>query len=195
MRAYDLDGWDVDEWPFRRRRRRRPMLLGTVALAGLWLMCGGEPSGGYLGASVFGGGGSSQMSSGELFGPCEATNVVDGDTLDVRCGEDSARVRLLNIDTPERGEAGFEEARDALTDMVNDEPFHLAFEEPGEPSYGRYGRLLGHLIGEDGRNLNEEMIRGGWGTYYTKYGEGRFPGEFEAAEEVAQDEGLGIWAN
>ncbi len=52
-----------------------------------------------------------------------------------------------------------------------------------------------HLIDDDGRNLNEEMIRGGWGTYYTKYGEGRFPEEFETAEEDAQDEGSGVWAD
>src|SRR5262245_17817081 len=42
------------------------------------------------------------VSRDEYYGPCRVTRLVDGDTVDVRCGDQLARVRLLNIDTPER---------------------------------------------------------------------------------------------
>jgi len=38
------------------------------------------------------------------------TNVVDGDTIDVSDGEDTFRIRLIGVDTPERGECYFNEA-------------------------------------------------------------------------------------
>ena len=38
------------------------------------------------------------------------SRVNDGDTFDADCGEDLARVHVVGIDTPERGESGFKKA-------------------------------------------------------------------------------------
>ena len=46
------------------------------------------------------------------------TAVVDGDTVDVRQGELTDRVRVIGIDTPERGECGYEQATDVLAGHV-----------------------------------------------------------------------------
>ena len=125
---------------------------------------------------------------GDLFGPCTVTHVVDGDTVDVACGASGTdRVRLLNIDTPERGEPGYHAASAALAERVAGERVWLAFETPNRPSRGRYGRLLAYLY-VDGRNVNVEMVRAGWSDFYVKYGEGRFPDAFEAAEAAAIEE-------
>ena len=48
------------------------------------------------------------------FSSCQVTRVVDGDTVDVECGDFADPVRLLRIDTLERGEPGYTEAAQAL---------------------------------------------------------------------------------
>jgi len=45
-------------------------------------------------------------------------DVVDGDTVDVRQGGLTQRVRIIGIDTPERGECGYEQAADVLAGHV-----------------------------------------------------------------------------
>ncbi len=78
--------------------------------------------------------------------------------------------------------------------MIGDGDVRLGYEEPGQPSRGKYDRLLAYLYDADGNNLNEEMIREGWSEYWTKYGEGQFPDEFEAAESEAREDGRGLWS-
>ncbi len=66
--------------------------------------------------------------------------VVDGDT--VVCAS-LGKVRLLGIDTPERGEEGYEEARDRLTQLIGGRWATLYFDEV---LYDRYGRVLGYPV-------------------------------------------------
>jgi endonuclease YncB( thermonuclease family) len=129
----------------------------------------------------------------ELIGPCGVTRVVDGDTLDVSCSTFSTRVRLLRINTPERERRGYREARNALRGLVRGQNVYLAFERPGAPERGDHGRLLAYVhVGE--RNVNVEMVRLGWSRFWTRYGEGRFAGQFRQAEREARDKGHGLWA-
>ena len=129
----------------------------------------------------------------EMVGPCAATRFVDGDTVDVACAEVKARVRLLGIDTPERGRAGFHEATEALRRMAQRRPIYLVYEYPYRPTRGRYGRLLAYLYAGN-LNLNLEMVRAGWTAFYTKYGTGRFPAEFMQAEAEAIRGRRGLWS-
>jgi len=52
------------------------------------------------------------MQRAQSLGLTQATvlNIVDGDTLDVNVDGRNERIRIIGIDTPERGEAGFNEA-------------------------------------------------------------------------------------
>ena len=119
-------------------------------------------------------------------GPCQVTYVIDGDTLDARCpGLGDQRVRLLRIDTPERGEPGYRDATTALARLVLDRPVYLVYEKPGLAVHGNHGRLLAYVFA-DGRNANVEMVRLGWSEFWTRYGEGRFAREFERAERAAR---------
>ena len=122
-------------------------------------------------------------------GPCTVTRVIDGDTVDVVCDGTRDRVRLLRIDTPERGEPGYREAGGALGRMVLGREAYLVFERPGVLERGSYGRALAYLYVE-GRNINVEMVRQGWSGFWTKYGTGRFAEDFLAAE--AEGAGLPI---
>ncbi len=129
----------------------------------------------------------------EMVGPCAVTRFVDGDTVDVACAEVGVRVRLLNIDTPERGRVGFHEATEALRRMAEGRAIYLVYEYPYRPSRGRYGRLLAYLYADD-LNQSLEMVREGWTPFYTKYGVGRFPAEFMQTEAEAMRGRRGLWS-
>jgi endonuclease YncB( thermonuclease family) len=70
--------------------------------------------------------------------------VIDGDTL-VIAGYDgeATRVRLVGIDAPERGEPGYNQAADALRELVegSGELVELGL-IPGERKRDNFGRLL-----------------------------------------------------
>jgi micrococcal nuclease len=119
--------------------------------------------------------------------------VVDGDTLRVLYkGRDEA-VRLLRVDTPERGEVGFHEAAEALRKHVEGGKVVLVFEDPEVVARDRYGRLLAYLL-VDGKNVNVELVREGWTPFWTRYGEGRLADAFRKAEAEARAAGRGLWA-
>jgi endonuclease YncB( thermonuclease family) len=61
--------------------------------------------------------------------------VVDGDTFFV---EDLGKIRLLNIDTPERGETGFYEAKERLEELAGGRWVRLYFDVELLDRYGRY---------------------------------------------------------
>ena len=105
----------------------------------------------------------------------EVTRVVDGDTIRVLYRGTDESVRLLRIDTPERGQPGFEEATAALRRLVGGREVVLEFETPGVEERDRYGRLLAYV----------EMVRLGHSRFWTEYGRGRYACDFEAAEREA----------
>ena len=183
----------------RRARRRRLQILVAALMAGFLLgrwsdSGGGGGSGaGTWAAALHGAALAEQEDLGdELYGPCETLRVVDGDTIDVDCGQFRDRVRLLRIDTPERGQAGYRQASEALADLLDGEDIYLGFENSERPERGVYGRLLAYVYADD-RNVNVEMVRQGWSPFWTKYGAGRLSSAFSEAELEARAHGEGLW--
>lgn len=127
-------------------------------------------------------------SAHERYDACEVTRVNDGDTVRVQCDGVDEHVRLLRIDTAERNEPGYVEARSTLEGMIGERPVEIVFETPGKAERDSYGRLLAYLFVE-GRNLNVEMVRRCWSYFYTEYGEGRFADDFLDAEAEADCSG------
>jgi micrococcal nuclease len=117
--------------------------------------------------------------------------VVDGDTIEVRYRGRIEPVRLLRINTPERGEPGYQEATRALKSIVDRGYLILVFEDERE-ARDRHGRLLAYVMSL-GMNINVEMVRKGWSRFWTKYGRGRFAAAFESAELEAQKKRVGLW--
>ena len=66
-----------------------------------------------------------------------ATYIVDGDTFDVAMGE---RVRLADVDTPERGQVGYSEASFFLEQLIYGERVYLDVDDVYR--YGPYGRFI-----------------------------------------------------
>ena len=118
--------------------------------------------------------------------------VADGDTVRVLRKGRLEWVRLLRIDTPERGERGYGEARAALAKLVDGRTVLLEFEVPGRAARDEHHRLLAYLL-HGAENVNVEMVRRGWSPFWTRYGEGRYAPLFRRAEEEAREAGAGLW--
>lgn len=122
--------------------------------------------------------------------------MIDGDTIEVQHLSDSTwveRVRLLCIDTPERGQPGYDEATQALEKLVLDEQV-ISELDPKHDTRDCYGRVLAYVILEKPMEegvpdsggsviVNVEMVKLGHTTHYKKYGaSSTFDAEFQAAE-------------
>lgn len=101
-----------------------------------------------------------------LFFACLAAVAVDGDTL--RCAnlsEQGGRVRLARIDTPERGEPGFEEAKRALAVMIEGREVRCELVDADPRAAGfqerdRFGRPVARCYAGD-RELGEAQLKAG----------------------------------
>ena len=115
------------------------------------------------------------------------TKVVDGDTIDVG---GVGRIRVIGIDTPERGACGFESATLAMAARVDGRVVELF---PGAADDAdRYGRLL-RYVEVDGVDVGLALIEDGWAIarYDSRDGYGRHPREdaYVAADLAAPDLG------
>lgn len=83
------------------------------------------------------------------------TSVVDGDTLDL---SDGTIIRLIGIDTPERGQCGYSEATGIMTGLVAG--FDITLVPGARDDVDKYGRLL-RYVETPGVDVNLAMIESG----------------------------------
>lgn len=124
-------------------------------------------------------------------------HVIDGDTFDAELplpggGSVRERIRLLRINTPERDRRGYDEATRELVRLIGGKTVVLESEDGARFQRGTYGRVLAY-VRADGVHVNAALVRAGWTTFYTKFGQGRFAAEFRAAEEEARENRRGLW--
>ena len=93
-------------------------------------------------------------------------NVVDGDTVDVNVDlgfkvYTKQRVRLNGIDTPERGQPGYQEAGNKLRELVLDKEIQLMTYKQS-----KWGYFLADIYA-NGDYINSRMIAEGFAKHYT----------------------------
>ena len=88
------------------------------------------------------------------------SKVIDGDTVELGTGE---KVRLLGINTPERGQPYYEESKKRLKELIEGKEVTL---EKDITDKDQYGRLLRHVF-LDNENVNTKLVREGLATVYT----------------------------
>ena len=105
--------------------------------------------------------------------PAEITDVVDGDTVEVRVTvwlgqEITTRLRLRGIDAPELASACPDEyrlareARERLAELVAGEPIRVA--DVGLDKYG--GRVVGRLLFASGEDVGQILAQEGYARLY-----------------------------
>ena len=98
--------------------------------------------------------------------------VVDGDTLDVQVNGHVERVRLLEVDTPERGCPLFETSTVFVRERVAGKQVALRFPS-GTPEWDVYERLLAEVLFQRGGrvfDLGSELLEAGLAMPYVRGG-------------------------
>ena len=114
------------------------------------------------------------------------TYIVDGDTFDIASGE---RIRMIGIDTPERGKYFYKEAKVRLAELIEGKEVILT-KDISETD--RYGRLLRHVYYKDVW-INKQMIDEGYAKFVTFPPDVMHVEVFEQAQQGARDNNVGIW--
>lgn len=89
--------------------------------------------------------------------------VVDGDTLDIN----DIRIRLALVDTPERGQDGYKEAREFVKNSCLNKKGEVDIDD-GQRRGDRYGREIGVVYCE-GINVNKALVENNLTKIYTEY--------------------------
>jgi micrococcal nuclease len=117
----------------------------------------------------------------------KVTVVRDGDTLTVKTIRDRLyRVRLADIDAPEKGQSFGRPARRLATDLALKKIVlvNYTFKD-------KYGSLIGEVLLPNGKILNEEMLKSGLAWHYrVKHPYSSF---LENLEFIAWEKKLGLW--
>ncbi len=131
-------------------------------------------------------------------GTAVVVEVVDGDTVDVRIGGRTERVRLIGIDTPETKRPDtpvecFGPEATTFTRSLLPAGTEIRIERD---IVGRdhFGRLLGYLHLADGTFVNHEIVRRGYATPLSIEPNGVFARLFADAARAAEADDLGLWA-
>jgi micrococcal nuclease len=116
--------------------------------------------------------------------------IIDGDTVELRGGD---RLRLLSIDTPEKGELFYDEACAFLDSLTLGKMARIVFTGRRRD---KYGRLLGYLY-IDSIFVNKVILERGLGFLYffddTEFNRPEISQLF-AAQRNALRERVGIWS-
>lgn len=123
----------------------------------------------------------------------KATNIVDGDTLEVAIeGGGVDKVRLIGIDAPEEGECGYGQAKHPLVLRLGGATFTMTADVSERDEQGR---LLRYLWLADGTFVNEWMVRSGFAIAHDYPPDSAYADRLAAAQAVAELEQVGMWAS
>lgn len=111
--------------------------------------------------------------------------VLDGDTVLIRSGNGTRKIRLAEIDAPEKAQPFGADSRQSLADMVLNRQVQIVTQ-----AVDAYGRLVATLS-VDGLDVNAEQIRRGMAWEYSHYHGNR---ALVALEAEARQAPRGLWA-
>lgn len=116
----------------------------------------------------------------------KVVGVSDGDTITMLKEREQVKVRLVEIDAPEKRQAFGNRSKQALSQLVHGKQVEIK-------KYGtdRYGRTLGRVY-QSGLDVNAEMVRLGMAWVYVKYAKDKGLYQIEAE---AREQRRGLWAD
>ncbi|MDD4028368.1 MAG: thermonuclease family protein [Caldisericia bacterium] len=111
------------------------------------------------------------------------TDVVDGDTIVVN---DGTRIRYIGINTPEKGQRYYSEAKERNRQLVQGKTIYLEFDES---QFDSFGRTLAYVYTEEGF-VNELIVKSGLAMEFYRSPNGKYRKLLKRAEEEAKKQGL-----
>jgi len=116
------------------------------------------------------------------------TKVIDGDTIEVNREGATYKVRLLDINTPEKKQPYYEDAVNFLKGKIEGKEVIL---EKGKENKDKYSRLLRYVF-YDEELINAQILQEGLANFYS-YRETHYTSKLKKAEQSAREEKKGIW--
>jgi len=167
----------------KAQRRLISILLSLIIAAGIWI---GQRMGWI-----------DNIATTTQPGFYKILSIEDGDTVTVDMNGTTERVRFIGVDTPETQDPRtavqcFGKVAAAFTrELIGQNDVRLEA-DPTNTNRDRYNRLLRYVYLPDGRLVNAEIIRQGYGFSYEL-----FPfqkqAEFHELEVQARENNLGLW--
>jgi micrococcal nuclease len=119
--------------------------------------------------------------------------VIDGDTIELVGGQ---RVRLVQIDTPEKHVECYGDAASAVTQRLIPAGTHVRIEQdPKLDQVDRYRRKLAYIWKGD-EDVNVTLVRdGAAGVWFFGGRRGRYANELLSAAAQAQSARTGLWGS
>ncbi|MFY0644255.1 MAG: thermonuclease family protein [Bacteroidia bacterium] len=129
----------------------------------------------------------------------EVRYVIDGDTIIVEDGSNKGiKVRLIGINAPEsrdykhrKKEAFGEESSDFLKQLLENQKVQLSYDVE---ELDQYGRHLAYVYLENGKMVNNIMLRAGYAELMTINPNVRHVSMFVQSQTFARENRLGIWS-
>lgn len=117
----------------------------------------------------------------------KASKIIDGDTFDLLLTDKTTRrIRLFEIDCPERTQAYYRVAKDHLGTLLRNATLTVEIRDTD-----RYGRTVG-IVWANQQNVNEAMLSAGLAWHYTRYDN---TPQWQVLENTARQNRAGLWAD
>ena len=105
---------------------------------------------------------SSSLLAAETTG--KVIRVLDGDTIEILQEEKPVRIRLINIDAPEKKQPFGRWSTNQLKSLIAGQPVTVTYTQTD-----RYGRVLGRVVTTNGIEANRYMVQNGAAWVYDQY--------------------------
>ncbi|WP_089522263.1 thermonuclease family protein [Escherichia coli] len=113
--------------------------------------------------------------------------VLDGDTIEVLQDKKSVRIRLANIDAPEKKQAFGRWSANQLKALLAAQPVTVTYTQTD-----RYGRIIGRVFTTNGTEASRFMVQSGAAWVYARYNTDK---SLPALQREAQEQKRGLWAD
>lgn len=114
--------------------------------------------------------------------------IKDGDTFEVLYDSIPERVRLAEIDCPEKSQPFGKNARQYASELC----FGKTVTVTSSGKRDRYKRVVGTITTTEGINVNEELVKAGLAWHYEQYSDNK---ELSLIEAEARQAKRGLWAD
>ncbi|EAN0446582.1 thermonuclease family protein [Citrobacter braakii] len=113
--------------------------------------------------------------------------VLDGDTIEVLQDRTPVRIRLINIDAPEKKQPFGRWSTNQLKSLIAGQPVTVTYTQTD-----RYGRVLGRVVTTNGIEANRYMVQNGAAWVYDQY---NTDPSLPALQREAREQKRGLWAD